>query len=543
MLLQLDGTVGGSALPLVAITAALVILVIIGLVGFFVSRYKLCPANEILVISGTSGGEGRAAKIITNGGAIVWPVVQKSGYMSLLPLRLDIPLNDALSLENIRVAVPSVFTIAIGTDVEIMQNAAMRLLGLSAQQIEQTAHDIIVGQMRAVISALKIDEINRDREALLQKIQHQLEPELKKIGIILVNVNITDLRDSSGYLEALGKRAAQEAIQQARGDVADQQKLGEIRVAEADRDQKTAVAVAEASREIGLRAASLEQAVKVANLDKEQQIAEQTAMFQREAQVAEAEQTKRVAVATANATAVAGEADALVRIAVTQSALKVAQADAYRAAETRQKEAEAFVAEAQNRAQVKAALANAERVEAEQRAKVEAPAKADKARIIVEAEAAAEKIRLAADADAHAIRVKLEAQAEGEYLILSKRSEALGQLVDKAGGAREAFQLLLIDQLPLLADASAKAISNIKFDKIVVWEGGGGHANGDGEGVGGTAGFLQNLTRAMPPMMNVLREIGGVELPAFLGKMNPDAATDAAAKTPAAKPEVTPPTA
>jgi flotillin len=115
-----------------------------------------------------------------------------------------------------------------------------------------------------VIASMTIDEINRDRDGFLHKVQHQLEPELRKIGLVLLNVNIKDLRDASGYLEALGKQAAQQAIQQARGDVAEQEKLGEIRVAQANREKLTAVAEAEKERDIALRETRREQAVRLA---------------------------------------------------------------------------------------------------------------------------------------------------------------------------------------------------------------------------------------------------------------------------------------
>lgn len=212
-------------------------------------------------------------------------------------------------------------------------------------------------------------------------------------------------------------------------------------------------------------------------------------------------------------------------IVATQAQLSVRQAEAYQMVETKKREAEAAVVEAGNRAQTRAALADAERVEAEQRAKLEAPAKAEKARTIVEAEADAERQRIHATAEAAAIFAKLDAQARGEYEVLSKRAEALGQLVEKAGGAREAFQLLMVDQIPLLAESAAKAISNIKFDKVVVWEGGNGNANG---GLSGTAGFIQNMAKSMPPMMDVLRTVAGVELPAFLGTMTPETTPSAA---------------
>jgi flotillin len=534
-----------SSLGYAAIAGILVLAVLGGMLMLFVSRYKRCPANRVLVISGRVGGD-EAARCISGGGAFVWPVIQEFAYLSLEPMQINIPLKDALSFENIRVAVPSVFTVAIGSESEVRQNAAMRLLGRSGEAIMKDAQDIIFGQLRQVIASMTIDQINRDRDGFLHKIQGSLEPELKKVGLVLINVNIHDLRDESGYIEAIGRKAAATAVQQARGDVADQERMGEVRVAEAEREKMVLVANATKEREIGLALADREravrlaeldkeravgeqmavfdrdtqvkdaqrlQAVRIAQFDKEQRVGEQTAMFERDAQLKEAEQKKRVAVANADARAIAGEADSQAMIIATQAQLAIKQADAYQLVETRKRESEAAVVAAANRAQTIAALADAERVEAETRARLEAPAKAEKARTIVEAEAAAERVRINAAAEADAIFAKLNAQARGEYEVLSKRAEALGQLVEKAGGAREAFQLLMVDQIPLLAESAAKAISNIKFDKVVVWEG------GNATGPNGAAGFIQNMAKSMPPMMEVLRTVAGVELPAYLGTM------------------------
>ncbi|HYD55229.1 MAG TPA: SPFH domain-containing protein [Gemmatimonadaceae bacterium] len=510
--------------------AFIAVVVAFGLVSLFVSRYKRCPANRILVISGRVSG-GESARCISGGGTFVWPVIQEAAYLDLEPIQIDIPLRDALSFENIRVAVPSVFTVAVGTESEVRQNAAIRLLGLGHEQIKAQARDIIFGQLRQVIASMRIEEINRDRDGFLHRVQASLEPELKKIGLVLINVNITDLKDESGYIEAIGRKAASMAVQQARGDVAEQEKLGEIRVAEANREKSVQVANAEKDREIGLAAAMREKSVSIANLEKEQQVGQQSAAFEQEIAVKNAEQLKRVAVAEANAKAVAGEADSQARIVATQAQLKVKQADAFRLAETASREAEAAVSEAQHKAQARAALAQAERIEAERRAELEAPAKAEKARMIVEAEADAERVRLRAQADADAIRMKLQAEADGQYQILSKRSEAIGEMVREAGGAKEAFQLMLVEQIPQLAETAAKAISNIKFDKVVVWEGGNATTNGVGQGA--TANFVQSLARSVPPIMHVLKEVAGVELPSYLGTMTPDAAVPPQVATPA----------
>ena len=84
------------------------------------------------------------------------------------------------------------------------------------------------------------------------------------------------------------------------------------------------------------------------------------------------------------------------------------------------------------------------------------------------------------------------------------------------GGAKEAFQILLLEHLDKLAEASAKAISNIKFDKVVVWD------HGDKDGKGSTAGFLSSMANTLPPMLQVMKDIGGVELPESLVKLTGD---------------------
>ncbi|RIK78811.1 MAG: flotillin family protein [Planctomycetota bacterium] len=496
-----------------AVLVSFVAMLFFGSIILLKTNYKRCSSNQVLVIFGKTF-QGHAAKTVHGGAAFVVPLFQDYRYLSLEPIQIEIPLRGALSIENIRVNVPSVFTVAIGTQPDVMTNAAIRLLDLTTQDIRKQAEEIIFGQLRQVIASMRIEDINRDRDTFLQHIQNSVEPELKKIGLVLINVNITDITDESGYIDAIGKKAASQAIQQARGDVAEQEKLGEVRVAEADREKAVQVAGATKAREIGTREAEREKAVRLAELSKEQSIGEQTAAFQRDMQVKEAEQQMRIAVAEANAKAVDGENIAEAKIAASQATLLVQKAEAYQRGEARKREAEAAVIEAQNKAMAKAALAQAERVEAEERAKLEAPAKAQKARIVVDAEAEAEKRRLEAEGEAAAIYAKLEAEARGHYEILAKKGEGLKQIVEACGGAKEAFQLMMLEHLEHLADASAKAISNIKFDKIVVWENG-GSANGRSN----TADFLHKMAGTLPPMMQVMRDIGGVDIPESLAKL------------------------
>ena len=529
-----------------AIAAAAVLLAIIffGLLMLFSSRYKRCPSNKIMVISGKSSSKS-SALCIHGGAKFIVPLLQDYSFLSLEPMQIEIPLRGALSMENIRVNVPSVFSIAIGTTPELMQNAAIRLLGMEKQAIAKQAEDVIFGQLRQVIASMKIDEINRDREAFLANIQQSLEPELRKLGLVLINVNVTDITDESGYIEAIGRKAASEAIQKARGDVADNERMGEIRVADAEKDKAIQVANAKKDQTIGTREADREQTVKTAEIDQEQAVrladlervkivGEQQAAFEKEAQVKAAERDMRIRLADANADAVKGENLAQAVIVNSSAELAVKKAEAFQLSETRKRQASASVEEAEHKAQAIAAAARAERVEAERRAEVEAPAKADKARAIVEAEAIAEQKRIEAEGEAAAIYAKLEAEARGQYEILKKKGEGLQAIIEACGGANEAFQMLMLDHFDELVAASAQAISSIKFDKVVVWDGAGGSTNGETA----TANWLRNMSKTLPPMLDVMKQIGGVEFPDVMAKIeNADSKSDDKKESEASEPK------
>lgn len=537
---------GEGELPLALLGGvAVVALVLFSLIILFVSRYKRCPANKVLVISGKVGG-GKSARTLSGGGAFVWPVIQQFDYLSLLPMTVDVNLMDALSFENIRVRVPSVFTVAIGHTEEMQQNAAMRLLGLTEADIKSQAADIIFGQLRQVIASMEIEKINRDRESFLKHIQEALEPELKKLGLLLLNVNIKDLTDDSGYIEAIGKKAAAEAVQKARGDVAEQELAGERRVAQATQERAIAVANADREREIGVKSAERDQAVRVAEMDKETAVAQQRAAFERDTHIAaadqerrvavaqanaqategevQAQQTQRVAIAAANALAVEGETQSQAKIAAAKAELQVREAEAFEQGETRRRVAEAAVSEAENRAQARAALAEAERIEAERRAELEAPAKAEKARRLVEAEAQAESRRLEAQAEADALLARLRAEAVGEYEKLAKKAEGLGKIVQECGSAEAAYQLLMLEHMDHLANKAAEAIGSIKMDKVTLWGGSGGN----GGGKSGVADFVRDLGSSVVPMMHLMRDIGGVQLPENVLRFVEEAQTAAA---------------
>jgi flotillin len=505
------GAVENTIIMLVVFCA----LILFSFMILLVKRYRRCPSNKVLVIYGKVGGSN-AAKCLHGGGAFVWPLIQDYAYLDLEPIQIEIPLSGALSLENIRVNVPSVFTVAVATDAATMNNAAIRLLNLASSDIEAQARDIIFGQLRQVVASMGITDINRDRDGFLNSIQDSLEPELQKIGLCLINVNITDITDDSGYIEAIGRKAASAAIQQADIDVAEQEKSGAVGVARANREREIEVAIAHKNRDIGKKEADKERVIQVADLEKLARVGEETAVFQREASVAQAEREKRIAVAEANAKAVQGENEAMAVIARTNADLQTERAEAFQRGETKKRVADADVLRAQYEAQAMAAAAEGKKIEAEQRAALESFARAEKAKVIVDAEAEADRRRIEAEGEAAAIYAKLEAQARGEFEVLQKKGQGFAEIVSACGDAQAAFQMLMLEHLDHLSETAATAISNVKFDKIVVWDGGNGGGDGGGNA---TANFLRGLGGALPPMMSMMKDVGGVELPEYFGKL------------------------
>jgi flotillin len=423
-----------------------------------VNRYRRCPSDKILVVYGTTGDRG-SAKCVHGGGTFVWPVLQDYAYLSLTPIGIDANLTNALSRQNIRVDVPCRFTVGISTEPESMLAAAERLLGLQSSQIQEMARDILFGQLRLVIATMSIEELNSDRDKFLEAITANVEVELKKIGLRLINVNVTDIKDESGYIEALGQEAAAKAINEAKVRVAEQEKVGEIGKAEAVRET-------------------------------------------------------RIRTAEANAQAVQGENEAKIAIANSEANRREREAEAQRKAIAAEKVAQAQALEEAYAAEQKAEDARADRDRASQNANVIVAQEIEKRRLVIAAEAEAEQKRVNAKGEADAIYAKMEAEAKGLYEILTKQADGYDRMIKAAGGdATKAYTLLLLEKLPELVKTQVEAIKGINIDKVTVWDGGAGNANGQTS----TANFLAGLMKSVPPL-NDLFDQAGMALPEYLAK-------------------------
>lgn len=483
----------------------IVFLTIVG--ALFVSRYKRCPSDKILVIYGKTGA-GQSARCIHGGAAFIWPIIQDFAFLDLVPISIDVDLRNALSKQNIRVDVPSRFTVGISTEPAIMTNAAERLLGLNRDSIRTVAHDIIVGQMRLVIATMDIEEINADRDKFYTSVSHHVESELKKIGLRLINVNVTDIHDESGYIQALGKEAAAKAVNDARISVAQKIRDGSIGEADAQREMRIKVSETQALAAIGEAEAQQMQRAKVANAEAIASSGE-----------AEAQQLQRIRVAEANARAVEGENQSRISVAKSEAERRQAEAESLRQAMTAEKVQSAKALEESYKAEEAAEKARAAREKASREADEVIRAEIEKRKAEIAAEAQAEQIRRVAKGEADAIFLKQEAEARGMYEILSKQAEGFEKIVQSAGGnAREAVMLLIADQLPELMKIQVDAIKNIKIDKVTVWEGGNGNGQGDGNS---TSKFISGLYRSVPPLADLFN-MAGMELPEYLAKKKDD---------------------
>jgi flotillin len=438
---------------LVAGAAAILFVFIIIIV--LIRRYKRCPSDRILVVYGKVSG-GKSAKCIHGGAAFILPVFQDYQFLDLTPMSIEVNLVNALSKQNIRVNVPSRFTIGISTEPGVMQNAAERLLGLRMEDVKELAMEIIFGQLRLVVASMDIEEINSDRDKFLTNISQSVEGELKKVGLKLINVNITDIVDESGYIEALGKEAAAHAINAARKSVAEKTRDGSIGEANAVQDERTQVAAA-------------------------------------------------------NAQAVEGENTAKIAVANSDSLRRQREAEAERVAIASEKVQTAKALEESYAAEKDAEFARADRERSSQEADIIVPAEIDKRKVEIDAEADAERIRRRAKGEADAILFKAQAEAQGLYEVLTKQAAGLDQIVKAAGNnSKDAVLLLIADKLPELVALQADAIKNIKIDKVTVWENGGGK-----DGKSSTSNFISGMYGAVPPLQEMFN-MAGMDLPEYL---------------------------
>ena len=521
-------------LIMAAILVAVILLTFIGIL----SRYRKCKSDEVLVVYGKTGGEKKSAKLYHGGAAFVWPIIQGYEFLSMKPLQIDCKLTGALSAQNIRVDVPTTITVAISTDPEVMQNAAERMLGLTMDDKQNLITDVVYGQMRLVIADMTIEELNSDRDKFLSKVKDNIDTELRKFGLYLMNINISDIRDAANYIVNLGKEAESKALNEAQANIEEQEKLGAIKiVAETRKDQDIAIAETKKQQEISVANADKERISQVAfaNADKESQVAKaeaekniriEQANTEKESRVAELNSDMEIKQAEAAKKAAIGRNDAQKEVALSNAELAVTQANADKQAGEAAAKSEAAVQTAREIAQKEVEEAKAKKVESSLKAEKIVPAEIARQEAILQANAIAEKITreaearakatlAQAEAEAKAIQLKLEAEAEGKKKSLLAEAEGFEAMVRAAeSNPAIAIQYKMVDQWKEIAGEQVKAFEHINLGNITVFDGGNG----------GTSNFLNTLVKTVAPSLGVLDKLPIGET--VKGIINPESKTE-----------------
>ena len=445
---------------------AVVIVVGIGVVGvlaaimIFARNYIKAEPNEALIFTGRKDpATGRGWKAVVGGAKFRIPVLERVNRISLETLNLpDVTVAKAWSKEGVPVTIEAVANVKIASEPELLAKAVERFLGAHPERIKQIIKETLEGQLRDIIGVLTVEQLYQQRDMFVQKVLEQSGDELAKIGVIIDIINIQDIRDEKGYLEALGRKRTAEVIRDAL--------IGE---AEANRD---AMKRSETARREG----------EVVKAEQERQIAE----AEKNRDVAKQEYQGETLAATKTSQQKGPFAEAHARQAVVIEEQKVL--------------------EEQQRAREKVEAARAEAEEQKYRAEKVVPADAERQAAILEAEGQAAKILKVAEAEAKGIQLKMEAEAEG----LRKKAEAWNTY-------GKAAQLnLSLEAIKAVAQAGADSIGKIHFDKVVALDNG---ANGDGAvnrmmtaAPGGLVKFIEQMKAATGiDLAELLKEAGSLK--------------------------------
>jgi flotillin len=469
-------------------------------------RYRKAGPNEAIVVF----GRGRTS-VVVGGGIFVWPFFYETRRISLEIMTIDVNVGEVYTDQGVPVTVDGVAQVRVGETEEMVRTAAGQFLGKTVQEIRNVALQTLEGHLRAILGMMTVEAIYKQRDQFAQQVQDVAANDLAGMGMRIVSFTIREIRDSQGYLEALGKKRTAEvkrdaiigertADREARAEAAQQDM--EARQAEAARDADARMA----ERDRNIRAAEYQaqenEAKAKADLayplqeSKTQQLVEkekiQVEVIQKEmqtqVQLREIERKER-------------ELDATVR--------KPAEADRFRI-ET---------------------LADAERARRIQEAEGEATAttrlgQGRAAATQAEGLAQAEVIKATGLSEAEVIRQKGFSEAEA----MSKKAEAWQNYNEAAITEK------VIEVLPAIASAVAQPLA--KTEKIVMVNVGGGDGAGGSIGASRITGDVANVISQLPPVVEAL---SGIDFSEMLQRLPDIAKAGAPATQPPADKPSTPP--
>ncbi|WHY76761.1 flotillin family protein [Neobacillus sp. WH10] len=470
------------------IIIGIVALILIALIGVFITKYRTAGPDEALIVTGSFLGNGNVhvdesgnkIKIIRGGGSFILPVFQQAKPLSLLSSKLEVTTPEVYTEQGVPVMADGVAIIKIGGSISEIATAAEQFLGKPKEDRENEAREVLEGHLRSILGSMTVEEIYKNRDKFSQEVQRVASQDLAKMGLVIVSFTIKDVRDKNGYLDSLGKPR----IAQVRRDA-------DIATAEAEKE--TRIKKAEASKEA--KRNELERATEIAEAEKINQL--KIAEFRREQDIAKAKADQAYDLESARSKQDVMEQEMQIKIIERQKQIELEEKEIQR--RERQYDSEVKKkADADRYSVEQSAAANKAREIAEAEAnkyRIEAMAKAEAERIRLDGLAKAEAQKAQGSSEAEIIRLKGLAEAEAK--------EKIAEAFEQFGQA--AILDMVIKMLPEYAKQVAAPLSNI--DKITVVDTGGG--SGENGGANKITSYATNL---MASLQESLKASSGIDV-------------------------------
>jgi flotillin len=323
-----------TSTPFLAVTGVIILIL---LIAFVASRYKVASANEALIVAGSRGAKvrdekgqvmsspgDRGVKVVVGGGTFIRPLLDRVGKLKLTARQINVQLADAVTSQGIKVQVQGVATFKIGRDVESLRNAAERFLDAKPEQVDSIVKNVLEGSLRSIVGTLTIEELIRDRQKLLQQVQDAAKGDLATSGLQIDAFTIQSFSDESNYIELLGQQSVSTVTRDARMVKATTDQEAAVREAESQQvkinaGRDVALREAETKTQVAAAQARADQAGPLAQAEAQQEVVrKQTELAQLEADRKEKEllsSTVKPAAAQAQAVIAKAEGDKRAKIA------------------------------------------------------------------------------------------------------------------------------------------------------------------------------------------------------------------------------------
>lgn len=470
------GSLGFLALAIIGIVFVVVLVSVV-----WASRYTKVGPNEVLIVSGKqhrfAGPDGRVTvrgfRIVKGGGTFIWPVVEKADVLSLELLTIDVQTPEVYTSKGVPVKVDGVAQIKVKGDDISIGTAAEQFLSKGTEEIKNIAMQTLEGHLRAILGTMTVEEIYQNRDAFASKVQEVAAGDMANMGLGIVSFTIRDIRDTQGYLDALGKP----------------------RIAQVKRDAQ--IAQAEADRDAAIRTAQASQAGQEAKFAADSKIAEAKRDFE-----------MNLAGYTASVNQKKAESELAYDLQKFKTGQLVKAEEVQVTIIEKQKQIE--LQEQEIRRKQRELEAQVQKPADAERYKVETLATAKKFQLETEAAGAAAAQKATGFAAAEVVQATGAAEAEAnkarglaEATIIEAQGVATAEAMrKKADSFKEYNQAaiieLIVKALPEIAGQISAPLA--KTEKMVIINGG----NGPGGGASKLTGDVTTILSQLPPVLEAL---------------------------------------